>query len=92
MRNKFPKGHTIVLEVVSPIGKPIQPNGVCSLFASAIGAVVQDILDCSIQHWDLVPTTDKKKIWDKLKEAFSFPTDSEDTVKSFALKQATKIF
>jgi len=50
MRNKFPKGQTIVVEVVSPIGEPIQPDGVRSRFASAIGAVVWDILDCSIQH------------------------------------------
>ena len=48
MRNKFPKGHTIVVEVVSPIDKPIQPDGVRSCFASTIGAMVQDILDCSI--------------------------------------------
>ena len=48
MRNKFPKGQTIVVEVVSPIDKPIQPDGVRSCFASTIGAVVQDILDCSI--------------------------------------------
>ena len=30
MRNKFPKGQTIVVEVVIPIGEPIQPDGICS--------------------------------------------------------------
>ena len=63
MRNKFPKGQTIVVEEVSPIGVPIQPDGVCSRFASAIGAVVRDILDCSIQHWNDVPDSEKTKIW-----------------------------
>ena len=40
MRNKFPKGQTIVVEEVSPIGEPIQPDGIRSHFASAIGAMV----------------------------------------------------
>ena len=47
MRNKFPKGQAIVVEVVSPIGEPIQPDGVRSRFASVIWAMVRDILDCS---------------------------------------------
>ena len=92
MRNKFPKGHTIVLEVVSPIGKPIQPNGVCSRFASAIGAVVRDILDCSIQHWNDVPASEKTKIWKKMMGAFSFPHDSEELVKKLAMKHVAKSF
>ena len=73
MRNKFPKGQTIVVEEVSPISEPIQPDGVCSRFASAIGAAVRDILDCSIQHWNDVPTSEKTKIWKKMMGAFSFP-------------------
>jgi hypothetical protein len=48
MRNKFPKGQTVVIEEVSLIGEPIQPDGVRSSFASTIGAAVRDILDCSI--------------------------------------------
>ncbi|CAD6341307.1 unnamed protein product [Miscanthus lutarioriparius] len=66
MLNKFPKGQTIIVEVVSPIDEPIQPDGVRSHFASAIGAVVRDILDCSIQHWNNVPDSDKTKIWKKM--------------------------
>ena len=92
MRNKFPKGQTIVLEVVSPIGKPIQPNGVCSRFASAIGEAVQDILDCSIQHWNDVPDSEKTKIWKKMMGAFSFPHDSKELVKKLAMKLAAKSF
>jgi len=71
MWNKFPKGHTIVVEVVSPISEPIQPDGVCSRFASAIGAAVRDILGCLIQHWNDVPDSEKTKIWKKMMEAFS---------------------
>ena len=66
MRNKFPRVQTIVVEEVSPIGEPIQPDGVRSHFASAIGAVVWDILDCSIQHWNNVPASEKTKIWNKM--------------------------
>ena len=66
MWNKFPKGQTIVVEVVSPIDEPIQPDGVCSCFASAIGATVSHILDCSIQHWNNVPASEKTKIWNKM--------------------------
>jgi hypothetical protein len=62
MWNKFPKGHTIVVEEVSLIGEPIQPDGVRAHFASTIGAAVQDILDCSIQHWKDVPDSEKTKI------------------------------
>jgi hypothetical protein len=36
MQNKFPKGHTIVVEVVSAISEPIQPDGVHACFASTI--------------------------------------------------------
>jgi len=75
MQNKFPKGQTIVVEVVSPIGEPIQPDGVRSRFASAIGATVSHILDCSIQHWNDVPDSDKTKIWKKMMGAFSFDED-----------------
>ena len=86
MRNKFPKGQTIVVEEVSPISEPIQPDGVRSRFASAIGAAVRDILDCSIQHWNDVPTSEKTKIWKKMMEAFSFPHDSEELIKKLAMK------
>ena len=92
MRNKFPKGQTIVVEVVSPIGEPIQPDGVRSRFASAIGATVWDILDCSIQHWNDVPNSDKTKIWEKMMGAFSFPPNSEELIKKLVMKQAAKSF
>jgi hypothetical protein len=61
-------------------------------FASAIGAAVQDILDCSIQHWKDVPDSEKTKIWKKMTGAFSFPLDSEELVKKLAMKQAAKSF
>ena len=86
MRNKFPKGQTIVVEVVSPIGEPIQPDGVRSRFAGAIGAAVRGILGCSIQHWNNVPDSEKTKIWKKMMGAFSFPSDSEELVKKLAMK------
>ena len=92
MRNKFPKGQTIVVEVVNLIGEPTQLDGVRSYFASAIGAVVREILDCSIQHWNNVPSSEKKKLWDKMMGAFSFPHDSEELVKKLAMKQAAKSF
>ena len=92
MWNKFPKGQTIIVEVVSPIGEPIQPDGVRSHFASAIGAVVWDILDCSIQHWNDVPNSDETKIWKKMMGEFSFPPDSEELIKKLAMKQAAKSF
>jgi len=92
MLNKFPKGQTIIVEVVSPIDEPIQPDGVRSHFVSAIGAVVQDILDCSIQHWNDVPDSDKTKIWKKMMGAFSFPPDSEELVKKLTMKQVAKSF
>jgi hypothetical protein len=90
--DKFPKGQTIVVEEVSPIGEPIQPDGVRSRFASAIGAAVQDILDCSIQHWNNVPASEKTKIWIKMIGAFSCPLDSEELIKKLAMKQAAKSF
>ena len=86
MRNKFPRVQTIVVEEVSPIGEPIQPDGVHSCFASAIGATVRDILDCSIQHWNDVPASEKTKIWNKMMGAFSFPHDLEELVKKLAMK------
>ena len=92
MQNKFPKGHTIVVEVVSPIGEPIQPDGVRSRFASVIGVMVWDILDCSIQHWNDVPASEKMKLWNMMMEAFSFPCDSEELIKKLAMKQAAKSF
>ena len=92
MRDKFPKGHTIVVEVVSHISEPIQPDGVRSRFAGAIGAAVRGILGCSIQHWNNVPDSEKTKIWKKMTGAFSFPPDSEELVKKLAMKQAAKSF
>ena len=92
MRNKFPKGQTIVVEVVSPIGEPIQPDGIRSWFASVIGAAVWHILDCSIQHWNDVPASEKAKIWKKMMGAFSFPHDSKELVKKLAMKLAAKSF
>ena len=86
MLNKFPKGQTIIVEVVSPIDEPIQPDGVRSCFASVIGAVVQDILDCSIQHWNDVPDSEKTKIWKNMMGVFSFPPDSEELIKKLAMK------
>ena len=86
MQNKFPKGQTIVVEVVSPIDEPIQPDGVRSCFASAIGATVSHILDCSIQHWNDVPDSDKTKIWKKMMGAFSFPPDSKELIKKLTMK------
>jgi putative heme iron utilization protein len=83
MWNKFPKGHTIVVEVVSPIGEPIQPDGIRTRIASAIGVAVRDILDCLIQHWNNVPNSDKTKIWKKMMGAFSFPPDSKELVKKW---------
>jgi len=57
-----------------------------------IGAAVRDILDCSIQHWNDVPDSDKTKIWKKMMMAFSFPLDLEELVKKLVMKQAAKSF
>ena len=78
--------------MVNLIGEPTQLDGVRSYFASAIGAVVWDILDCSIQHWNDVPASEKTKIWKKMMGAFSFPPDSKELVKKLAMKQAVKSF
>ena len=78
--------------MVSPINEPIQPDGVRSRFASMIGAAVRDILDCSIQHWNDVPDSEKTKIWKKMMMAFSFPLDLEELVKKLVMKQAAKSF
>ena len=50
MRNKFPKGQTIVVEEVSPIGEPIQPDGVCSRFARRGGLGHFGLLNIALEH------------------------------------------
>ena len=50
MRNKFPKGQTIVVEEVSPIDEPIQPDGVHSHFARSGGPGHFGLLNIALER------------------------------------------
>jgi hypothetical protein len=45
-------------------------------------AFVMDKLDFSIEHRKLIPNSLKGELWDELKNAFSFPHDSDGTIKN----------
>jgi hypothetical protein len=64
---------------------PRRLRGTCP-FANAIEELVRDILDCSLEHWKLVPASQKDELWDGLKKAFSFPPDSDNIVKEFCME------
>ena len=72
--NKIPT-LCLVVEEVSPRGKPILPEGIWARFWNVCGAIARDQLQTWIttNDWKKVPDSIKESMWAALQACFRFP-------------------
>ncbi|RLM93752.1 hypothetical protein C2845_PM08G20190 [Panicum miliaceum] len=78
----------LVVEEVSPRGKPILPLGISARFRNVCGAVARDQLQTWIttNDWKKVPDSTKESMWAALQACFRFPEGkSKEDAKKFAM-------
>ena len=65
----------LVVEEVSPRGKPILPEGIWARFRNVCGAIARDQLQTWIttNDWKKVPDSIKESMWAALQACFRFP-------------------
>jgi hypothetical protein len=84
--NKFPNKAYKISDVSSK-GQPLAPEEALPKFQNALGFLVRDNLDITIQHWKDVSDDIKNQIWNKLLTRFVLPQGSEELMKEYTMKQ-----
>ena len=84
--NKFPD-KTYKITDVSPNGQPLALEEALPKFRNALGFLVRDNLDITIQQWRDVSDDVKNQMWNKLVTRFVLPGGSEELVKKYTMKQ-----
>ena len=84
--NKFPD-KTYKIADVSPNGQPLALEEALPKFRNALGFLVRDNLDITIQQWRDVSDDVKNQMWNKLITRFVLPRGSEELVKKYTMKQ-----
>ena len=83
------KVHTIFR--VGPKGEPLEPTTVIGAFSNQCSCIVREHVPITYQDWRKVPKLLKKKVWDDVKERFSYPEGYDvETCKAHALSIAGK--
>ena len=85
-QNQLPRGIFPVTEV-GPKGEPLEPFVVRAKFRNAIGALVRQNMDITIDTWRNVPAGTKQRVWDEIVKIFIFPPEEVNRAKEYALKQ-----
>ena len=78
----------LVVEEVSPRGKPILPEGIWARFQNVCGAIARDQLQTWIttNDWKKVPDSIKESMWAALQACFRFPEGKrKEDAKKFAM-------
>ena len=78
----------LVVEEVSPRGKPILPEGIWARFRNVCGAIARDQLQTwiTINDWKKVPDSIKESMWAALQACFRFPEGKpKEDAKKFAM-------
>ena len=78
----------LVVEEVSPRGKPLLSEGIWARFRNVCGAIARDQLQTWIttNDWKKVPDSIKESMWAALQACFRFPEDKpKEDAKKFAM-------
>ena len=78
----------LVVEEVSPRGKPILPEWIWARFRNVCGAIARDQLQTwiTINDWKKVPDSIKESMWAALQACFRFPEGKpKEDAKKFAM-------
>ena len=83
-----------MVNVLSPVGEPMEPLDVSAKFRNAIGSIIRTkmVLDPMIPDWPTVAEDRKEAMWQMLRQTFILPRGTQDRVSHYARKMLGESF